>query len=215
MVSITQKENVVTLTISLFLINTTNNKQLNLFVLANTIKQQLETVYAGVFGNVVLTANVTVKPLYTYHLKMLYNKLVMAISNKITHDNAAEADFCGLLIKLNPKQINAINLGENKRTIPHELGHILGLDHPHANGKFESINLHASELEKEISNDEKTHNLMCQSWYIQKAGTALNDALTLTESQVQLMLQNFLSEKLNKNYSLKKRWFNYRWVASF
>jgi len=212
MLWLTKKENSVNIYFNIYLVNrsTTN---VNLFILAASIKKQIESVYRGKIGMFDLTTIVTIKPLYKYQLRTLYNNLVIAISDNITNDNVAEADFKGLLIKLNPKYIDSINNGNNRRTMPHELGHILGLDHPHANAKFESVNPLASVFEQEISNAEKTHNLMCQSWYIQKAGVALNEALALTENQVKLIYENYNSKKLNRNYSIAKGFFNYKWIG--
>jgi hypothetical protein len=213
MLSVTRKENLITLNLEIFLIDKTSNANLNLFVLAASIKKQIESVYSGTFGKIELKANVLVKPLYEYKLKALHNNLVISISSNVTNDNVAEADFGGLLIKLNPKHLDSINSGINKRTIPHELGHILGLDHPHARGKFESVNLEASALEQSITNNEKLNNLMCQSWYVQKAGVSLNDALALTENQVNLIFENFSFKKLNKDYRIKRRLFSYSWIG--
>ncbi len=212
MLRLTKKENLVNIYFEIYLINYSNTDA-NLFILAASIKKQIESVYTGKFGALELTTVVTVKPAYKHHLRLLYNNLVIAISDHVTNDNVAEADFRGLLIKLNPKHIDSINSGKNKRTIPHELGHILGLDHPHANAKFESVNTAASILEQNITNEEKRYNLMCQGWYIQKAGMDLNDALVLTENQVKLILENYSSKKLNKNYSLAKGFFNYKWIG--
>lgn len=212
MLSVNKKENLVLIDLEIFLINKSNHT-LNLFILAAAIKKQIEHVYKGKFGALELISSVNVKPLYKYHLRALYNKIVIAVSPHITNDNAAEADFSGLLIKLNPKHIESIISGANKRTVPHELGHLLGLDHPHANAAFESVNLKASILEQTISNEEKTKNLMCQSWYIQKAGINLNDALTLSENQLKLIYENYSSKKLNKNYSISKGFFNYNWIG--
>jgi hypothetical protein len=170
MLSVTRKDNLIILNFEIYLINKTSLVNINLFILAVSIKKQIETVYSGTLGKIELQSNVSVKPLYEYKLKALHNNLVIAISSNVINDNVAEADFGGLLIKINPKHLDSINSGINKRTIPHELGHILGLDHPHSRGKFESVNLEASPLEQSITNQEKLNNLMCQSWYIQKAG---------------------------------------------
>jgi hypothetical protein len=213
MLTITRKENLITLDFKIFLINKTSLANINLYLLAGSIKKQIETVYSGTFGKIELRSNVTVKPLYEYKLKALHNNLVIAISSNVTNDNVAEADFGGLLIKLNPKHLDSINSGINKRTIPHELGHILGLDHPHARAKFESVNMEASLLEQRITDQEKQNNLMCQSWYIQKAGITLNDALALTENQVKLLFENYTSKKLTKNYHIKRKLFSYSWIG--
>ena len=54
---------------------------------------------------------------------------------------------------------------------------------------------------------------MCQSWYVQKAGVSLNDALALTENQVNLIFENFSFKKLNKDYRIKRRLFSYSWIG--
>lgn len=212
MLFLTRKENSIHLYFEIFLINRSATN-INLFILAPAIKKQIEAVYKGKFGVFELTTIVTIKPIYKHQLRLLYNKLVIVVSEHVTNDNAAEADFGGLLIKLNPKHVESVISGKNKRTVPHELGHILGLDHPHANAAFESVNPKASMLEQNISNAEKTKNLMCQSWYIQKAGVNLNDALALTENQVKLIYENYNFKKLNRNYSITKGFFNYKWVG--
>jgi hypothetical protein len=119
MLSVSRNENLITLNLEIFLIDKTSNAKLNLFVLAASIKKQIESVYSGTFGKIELKANVLVKPLYEYKLKALHNNLVISISSNVTNDNVAEADFGGLLIKLNPKHLDSINSGINKRTIPH------------------------------------------------------------------------------------------------
>ncbi|MBA2610340.1 MAG: hypothetical protein H0U95_00110 [Bacteroidetes bacterium] len=212
MLRLTKKENTVNINFDIYLINRSNT-DVNLFILASSIKKQIESVYSGKFSSLELTTIATIKPIYKHQLRLLYNNLVIAISDHVTNDNVAEADFGGLLIKLNPKHIDSINSGKNKRTIAHELGHILGLDHPHANAKFESVNTAASLLEQNITNEEKKYNLMCQGWYIQKANIDLNDALVLTENQIIVILENYFSKKLNKNYSLAKGIFNYKWIG--
>ena len=213
MLRLVKKENTIHLQAEIYLINKSNTN-VNLFVLATAIKKQIENVYNNSFEDVRMTSELIVMPLYKHDLKVLYNKPVIAISSAITNNNVAEADFGGQLIKLNPKIIDTIISGANKRTVPHEFGHLLGLDHPHANAQFESVNLKASLYEQQITNKEKTHNLMCQGWYIQKAGIHLNDALQLTNKQVKLIYENFASGKLNNNYSIKRGLFNYKWVGN-
>ena len=73
MLSVTRKENLITLDFEIYLINKTSNANLNLFVLAASIKKQIESVYSGTFGKIELKANVLVKPLYEYKLKALQN----------------------------------------------------------------------------------------------------------------------------------------------
>ena len=99
--------------------------------------------------------------------------------------------------------MNDIISGKNSRTIPHEVGHLLGWDHPHANAKFESINTTAHLLEQQLTETERQCNLMSQSWYAQKAGIPLEDATQISEKQIEVLLENYTTNSLNRNWHLK------------
>jgi hypothetical protein len=208
-----KKEDRVFLRFNICLINLSSAKTINLYQLAEVIKKQLEEVYNATYGSIELSCEIKIRPLYTYQLKNLYGKLVFALVDNITHDNVAEADFGGLLVKLNAKHIDSFIAGTNVRTIPHEVGHLLGFDHPHAKAMYDSVNTNASLYEQNMTKEERRVNLMSQTWYIQKAGNDMNTALHLTESQIQLLFENFEQKKLNKNYSIVKGMFRYKWVG--
>ena len=213
MIHVKEKANKIFLDFDITLINVSSNHSVNLYTLADTLKKQIETVYTGNIGVFEMHCQVAIRPFYKYKLKQLYGKLVFAVADKITNENVAEADFCGSLVKLNAKHIASFISGNNSRTIPHEVGHLLGFDHPHAKAMFDSVNPGSSLYEKNMTEAERRVNLMSQSWYIQKAGNALNKSVLLTENQVRLLLENFYTGKLNKNYSLIKKFIGYKWVS--
>jgi hypothetical protein len=213
MIFLEKKEHKVFLAFHIYLINLSSKRFINLYQLADVIKKQLDTVYNSKYGNTELTCEIKIRPLYTHSLKNLYGKLVFAVVDTVTHDNVAEADFGGLLVKLNAKYIKSFITGANVRTIPHEVGHLLGFDHPHARAMYDSVNPQASIHEQNMTNEERRINLMSQTWYIQKAGNDVNTALHLTESQIQLLIENFEQKKLNKNYSIVKGMFWYKWIG--
>ena len=215
MIQITKHQSTINLTIEIYLINKTNDGTINLYMLANAIKKQIEAVYTKKFNEFELMCIVTVTPLYKYKLKQLVNKLIFAVSNYITNNNVAEANFCGSLVKINANQVSAIINKQNVRTVPHEVGHLLGFDHPHARAKFNSVNEHASELEKNMTEEERRVNLMSQTWYIQESGVKEIDALNLTESQLKLLIINFDDKHLNKNNNIKASVFGWRWTTQF
>lgn len=212
MIRVTQEKNKVMLYIESYLINLSAKKNINLYTLADTIKKQLEKTYSGLFGKFELQCQVQIKPLYSVKLKQLYKQLVIAVVDSVTNNNAAEADFGGLLVKLNVQHIESFISGTNLRTLPHEAGHLLGLDHPHARALFDSVNTEAHPYEQKMTENKRRVNLMSQTWYIQKAGHAINESICLTENQVSLLLYNFNNRKLNNNYSIIKRFFMYHWT---
>ena len=213
MINITKSQGNINLTIQIYLINKSHKNDINLYMLVTAIKQQIESVYTKKFNEVELICTVTIFPLYKYKLKQLVNKLVFVVSNHVTNNNVAEAEFCGSLVKINANHVNSIIAKQNSRTVPHEVGHLLGFDHPHARAKFNSVNEQASDLEKNMTEDERRINLMSQTWYIQEAGKKENDALHLTENQLKLLIQNFENKRLNKNYNIKPYLFGWRWAT--
>ena len=132
------------------------------------------------------------------------NKLLFCIQDEVRNGNPAEADFKGLRVALNKNILDTIISGANTRTIPHELGHIFGWEHPHARGKYESINLEADKVyEQSMTETERKKNLMSQTWYIQTAGLIANEGTELTFGQMELLHKNFQAKKLNNNYHIK------------
>lgn len=81
---------------------------------------------------------------------------------------------------------------------------MLGLDHPHDRAMFQSINPKAHLLEQTLNENERQHNLMSQTWYIQKTGIHLKEALQLSEKQIEVILEYYNKNQLNKNHHLKQ-----------
>lgn len=198
MISVKEKDLSVLIHIDADIINTSDTR-FDLPLLKNAIISQLKKVYDAFVGKYKLEL--------TIHLNILKSisqcsskKILFQVVDTITGNNPAEADFKGLRIKLNKHYVNDIIIGKNIRTIPHEIGHLLGWDHPHAKAKYDSINLTAHRLEQELTGDERKNNLMSQTWYAQKADVQLDKALKLSEKQIELLLLHKIS--LNKNRHL-------------
>lgn len=201
-----QKNNLnVSITIDADIINISNTK-LNLYELQIALKKQLEKVYNSVIGkyNVSLQLNSRV---ISAIKQCSPRRVLFQVVDSIPGNNPAEADFKGLRVKLNITNIKDFTSLENYRTLPHELGHLLGIDHPHDNAKFESVNPKAHALEQQLTEEERQHNLMSQTWYIQKANVDLNNSLQLTENQIDVILHYYFSNQLNQNKHLRYFWF--------
>ncbi len=198
MISIKENKFSVTINIDADIINTSDTR-FDLSLLKDAIISQLRRVYNGSIGKYNLEL--------TIQLNILKNmsqcsprKILFQVVDTISGNNPAEADFKGLRIKLNKFYVNDIIAGKNIRTIPHEIGHLLGWDHPHAKATYESVNLTAHRLEQELTEDERKNNLMSQTWYAQKALVSLDKAMSLSEKQIELLLLHKVS--LNKNRHL-------------
>lgn len=201
MIKIAKNNTTVSLSISIDIINT-SAQFFDLENLKIAIKNQLTSVYNNTIGKYKLELNLQLKVLNNKNQCSSKN-ILFQIVDTTPNNNVAIADFKGMRVKLNKEYLNDIILNKNIRTIPHELGHLLGLDHPHANAKFESINLESHLLEQQLTETERQCNLMSQSWYAQKANILLCNAMQLTEKQVELILLNYNSKSLNKNFHLK------------
>lgn len=166
------------------------------------MEQQIQNVFNKQIGKYTSHCDVQLKILKNQN-QCSPKRILFQIVNTTPNNNPAICDFKGLRVKLNKLYVNDIISGKNSRTVPHEVGHLLGWDHPHANAKFESINTTAHLLEQHLTETERQCNLMSQSWYAQKAGIALEDATQISENQMQVLLENYRSNSLNKNWHLK------------
>lgn len=201
MIIIKQDHNSILISVNADIINT-SSEIFNLKVLKQCLISQLSKIYNQNIGGYEVTILLNINIIYKVsHCSK--SKILFQIVDTIKGNNPAEADFKGSRIKLNKNNIQDFISNKNFRTLPHELGHLFGWDHPHANALFESINPDASYLEKILTEQQRQCNLMSQTWYAQKAGIPLDKAIQLTEQQIVLLLANYNSDLLNKNYHIK------------
>lgn len=205
MISLHTQNNRITIKLQADLINT-STQNFDLVCLQRGIIKQLKNVYHASVGKYNLDVDTNIHILQKVNQCSPKN-ILFQIVDSIQGNNPAEADFKGLRIKLNKHAINEIISNRNTRTVPHEIGHLLGWDHPHARAKYESINTEAHLLEQQLTEEERKLNLMSQGWYAQKAGIPLEDAMYLSEKQIDLLLLNYNSRLLNKNFHLNKFMF--------
>ena len=200
MISIIENNKIIHLKLDISIFNSSKT-HFDLLKLQKAITLQLAQVYNVTIADYKLSLTCTIKTI-TKKTHLSPTKILIQIVDSLSGNNPAEADFGGLRIKLNKLIVADIISGKNTRTIPHEIGHLLGWNHPHANATYQSINQNANELEKELTEDERIQNLMSQTWYAQKAGIPLDKAMKITTQQLELLKQNFKKGLLNKNYHL-------------
>jgi len=200
MIQLSKQAQCITIHIDADIINT-SSQTFNLEALKLAINSQLQQVFNAQVGqySVTLFINLTILK----HINQCSPKKVLfQIVDTIAGNNAAEAVLKGLRIKLNKTYLNDIISNINTRTIPHEVGHLLGLNHPHANAKYVSINSEAHPFEQLLTEQQRQCNLMSQTWYIQKAAVLPEKAIELTEQQLDVIQEYVDNGSLNTNYHL-------------
>ncbi|MES2513695.1 MAG: hypothetical protein V4580_06095 [Bacteroidota bacterium] len=200
MIVISKHQNSVFIRVKADIINT-SSQFFDLEKLKEAMKMQLMNVFNKCIGKFTVHCDVELRTL-KHQNQCSHKRILVQIVDDNLNGNVAIADFKGLRVKLNKQHVYSISSNTNIRTIPHELGHILGLDHPHAKASFESVNTDAHELEQRLTEPQRQSNLMSQSWYAQKAGTPLHEAMHLTEQQIELICLNYMNNTLNKNFHL-------------
>ncbi len=200
MISLIENNNTLNIKLDIDIFNSSNT-WFDLRKLQKSITLQLSNVYNVTVNGYNLNLTCQVNPLSKKN-QLSPTKILIQIVDSLNGNNPAEADFGGLRIKLNKLVVQDIINGINTRTIPHEIGHLFGWNHPHANATYQSINQNAHDLEKKLTEDDKIKNLMSQTWYAQKAEIPLDKAMQITTQQIELLKQNFKNGLLNKNYHL-------------
>lgn len=205
MIQLTQKQQAIQLHIDADIINT-SSQRFDLEALKTAIVKQLQSVFTVSVGCYNLSIYVDVAVLK--HVRECSpKKILFQIVDGISGNNPAEAVLKGMRIKLNKNVVEDIIQHRNQRTIAHEIGHLLGWNHPHANATFESINANAHMLEQQLSETERQCNLMSQTWYAQKANVPINTAIQITQQQIEVLIEYYQNSELNKNYHLNYFWF--------
>lgn len=198
---IKRNNNSISIFVDADIINTSSSI-FDLELLQQSLTSQLTKIYQNQYGKFNLTFSIKINIL-TKISQCSRTRTLFQIVDNIAGNNPAEADFKGLRVKLNKNNIQDFISNINFRTLPHELGHMLGWDHPHAKALFESVNPNASSLEKTLTETQRQYNLMSQTWYAQKAGISLDKAMQLTEQQIDLLIINYNAGLLNKNFHLR------------
>ncbi len=200
MISVSKQNQLIQITIDADILNT-SSQVFNLEALKSSIIKQLQQAFNVRVEPYIVNFTITIKV-----LKHIYQcspkKVLFQIVDTIPNNNAADADLKGLRIKLNKAFVQEMIDHKNTRTIPHEVGHLFGWNHPHANATYESINLQAHPFEQLLTEQQRQTNLMSQTWYVQRAKTPLDKAIELTQYQINVLLEYYDLGLLNKNFHL-------------
>ena len=200
MITVSKQNQLIQIKIDADILNT-SSRVFNLEALKSAIINQLQQVFNISVETFTINFSVTLKV-----LKHVYQcspkKVLFQIVDTLPNNNAADADLKGLRVKLNQAFVQEMIDHKNTRTIPHEVGHLFGWNHPHANATFESINLNAHPFEQLLTEQQRQTNLMSQTWYAQRANIPLDKAIQLTPYQLNVLLEYYNLGFLNKNFHL-------------
>ena len=200
MITVSKQNQLIQIKIDADILNT-SSRVFNLEALKSAIINQLQQVFNVSIETFTINFSITLKV-----LKHVYQcspkKVLFQIVDTLPNNNAANADLKGLRIKLNQAFVQEMIDHKNTRTIPHEVGHLFGWNHPHANATFESINLNAHPFEQLLTEQQRQTNLMSQTWYAQRANIPLDKAIQLTPYQLNVLLEYYNLGFLNKNFHL-------------
>lgn len=200
MITVSKQNQLIQIKIDADILNT-SSRVFNLEALKSAIINQLQQVFNISVETFTINFSVTLKV-----LKHVYQcspkKVLFQIVDTLPNNNAADADLKGLRVKLNQAFVQEMIDHKNTRTIPHEVGHLFGWNHPHANATFESINLDAHPFEQLLTEQQRQTNLMSQTWYAQRANIPLDKAIQLTPYQLNVLLEYYNLGFLNKNFHL-------------
>ena len=200
MIKLIQQQEQLDIHIEADLLNTSSD-YFDLEALKSSIVMQLHRVFNRYVGKYKLHVSISITVLKSVS-QCSPRKILFQVVDSIHHNNVADAVLKGMRIRLHKKVIQDILSNSNVRTIPHEVGHLFGWSHPHANATFESINKDANTLEQQLTEEERQCNLMSQTWYVQGANVPINEALQITEQQISLLLENDYFKQINNNYHL-------------
>ena len=200
MITVSKQNQLIQIKIDADILNT-SSQLFKLEALKSAIINQLQKVFNVSVETYTINFSITLKV-----LKHVYQcspkKVLFQIVDTIPNNNAANADLKGLRVKLNQAFVQEMIDHKNTRTIPHEVGHLFGWNHPHANETFESINLDAHPVEQLLTEQQRQTNLMSQTWYAQRANIPLDKAIQLTPYQINVLLEYYNVGLLNKNFHL-------------
>lgn len=200
MITVSKQNQSIQIKIDADILNT-SSRVFNLEALKSAIINQLQQVFNVSIETFTIDFSVTLKVLeHVYQCSP--KKVLFQIVDTIPNNNAADADLKGLRIKLNQVFVQEMIDHKNTRTLPHEVGHLFGWNHPHANATFESINLDAHPFEQLLTEQQRQTNLMSQTWYAQRANIPLDKAIQLTPYQLNVLLEYYNLGLLNKNFHL-------------
>ena len=123
--------------------------------------------------------------------------------------------FYGKRILINSNFVGDIAAGTNTRSLPHELGHSAGLEHPHPEDE-QCGDFLSSQSPDWIINPANTENLMNQTWFEQdladlhpELGINPEAATFVSKWQIESMYNAYSSGKLNVQNNYDHSIFSY------
>ena len=179
------------ITVNAVIYNNSNNQNIDMKQLASSITQQVNAAYTISQKDFVSNMNFNLRVANSLddikerdHVIQIVDQSAFNTNSTNKGKTVADASNPGLSIRLGTDLVKDLVNGTNKRTVAHELGHTGGLSH--------------------MKGSENATNLMMQAIDVEEYGNKYSNATYLNESQVKVIRDNYIHNKLNKNSPLYK-----------
>lgn len=129
----------IKMTLDAAVVNTSNNKALDMHCLKDAVKKQVETSYSMTYKNndgttTTVEATVNIRSIDKFTELVDGEHLIEVVDPSNPglggRTNYGRAPFNGDQLYINETKVDNIINGNDDNTIPHELGHTLGFNHP-------------------------------------------------------------------------------------
>jgi hypothetical protein len=192
--------NYITIKARIALKNSSGEK-IDLNALAAKTRQQLQNTYGISFTkdgeNYVTNVEVETK-LISSAGELQSNQLLLNVTKFQTNDYAETERVGGSRINVNSKVIGGIINGSDNNTIPHEIGHTLGLRHPNAeyeNGVKNPQYVSAAEREKSTA---WGYNVMAAGGTVDDSSNMNKNYTRINALQMGIILNAWVNRQVNK-----------------
>lgn len=180
------------MTVNAVLYNNSKDSNIDMDQLSTAIQQQINEVYNTSGDGFAATMDFNLRIVSSVdeigdrdHVIQIVDQADLRKSSKGIV--MAKASTPGLNIKLGSVAVSELLNGTDKRTVAHELGHTGGLQH--------------------LTGIENVNNLMMQAVEVNKQGGNYSKSTQLDNTQIGLIRDNYINNKLNHNSPIRSSWF--------
>lgn len=183
------------ITVNAVLFNNSIQRNIDMQKLATNITEQVNSIYSINNNAFVSKMDFNLRVVNSVdeinesdHILQIVNQTDFRNTGSKREKVAADSYPSGLGIRLGTDLVSDILAGRNSRTVAHELGHTGGLGHLNNDSRFK-------------------YNLMMQAKYVKKNDVDYNEATLLNYSQIRMIRDNYIHNRLHQSSPLQKNWW--------
>ena len=195
---------VYNITLNGVVFNNSSNKSFDLEALKKAISFQIKAAFQQETDTYKVNVDVNLRVVNSANDIGEKDHVFQIVDQKEVGSNIAVADLKGLNVRIGSNYVQKIIDNSNSRSVPHEVGHTGGLDHPHG-ATFNSNNPSSNGF-VDVPERQKGKNLMSQTWYAKHDKHASGGARELTADQYEYMYQQYAAGRLNNRSPVETSW---------